>query len=60
MRILMIADFLEPIAGLSFVRSQICIGKKRVSNAKTPDDELFAVIGKNIPKPKINSIKPIT
>ena len=60
MRILMIADFLEPIAGLSFVRSQMCIGKKRINNTKIPIDELFTVIWKNIPKPKISSMKPIT
>ena len=56
----MIADFLEPIAGLSLVRSQIWIGNKRINNMKTPKDECFTVIGKKIPKPKINSIKPIT
>ncbi len=60
MRILMIADFLEPIAGLSLVRSQIWIGNKSISNMKIPNNELFTVDGKKIPKPKINSIKPIT
>ena len=56
----MIADFLEPIAGLSLVRSQIWIGNKSISNMKIPNNELFTVDGKKIPKPKINSIKPIT
>lgn len=56
----MIADFLEPMAGLSFVRSQIWIGNNKISNIKILNDESFTVVGKKTPKPKMNSIKPIT
>ena len=56
--ILMKAIFLEPIAGLFLVASQMWIGKKITSSIKIPIAEFFVVSVKNKPNPKTNSILP--
>ena len=44
------AIFFEPIAGFSFVKSQIWIGKSKISKIKIPIEASFIVLGKKAKK----------
>lgn len=56
----MIANFLDPIAGFSFSKSQIWIGRNNAIKIKTLNAAFFDVWLKNKPIPEINSSAPKT